>query len=109
MTDPGNERDQEVVRFMTTGKSRKVRASAKQAGNRGLGRVKGVPNKVTGELKDMILQALDGAGGITYLQARALDNPSAFLTLVGKVLPLQVNANVEGEIKGRLVWEWPKT
>ena len=87
----------------------KVLRSARKPPNAGKGRVKGVPNKVTAELKEMILQALDGAGGVAYLQEQATQRPSAFLTLVGKVLPLQVNANVEGEIKGRLVWEWPKT
>lgn len=55
-----------------------------------MGRKKGVPNKVTGELKDMILGALDGAGGIEYLKARAVDTPGPFLALVGKILPLQV-------------------
>ena len=60
--------------------------------NAGKGRPKGIPNKATKELKDMILQALDGAGGVSYLQERASDprTASAFLTLVGKVLPLQV-------------------
>jgi hypothetical protein len=54
------------------------------------GRPKGVPNKVTTELKDMILQALSGAGGVEYLIQRAQDSPGPFLALVGKVLPLQV-------------------
>lgn len=63
--------------------------------NAGKGRKKGVPNKVTGELKAMILQALDQAGGVDYLVARAGDSPTAFLTLVGKVLPLQVAGNGE--------------
>jgi hypothetical protein len=53
---------------------------------------KGVPNKASKELKDMILKALDGAGGVEYLQERAKDprTASAFLTLVGKVLPMTV-------------------
>jgi hypothetical protein len=53
---------------------------------------KGIPNKVTKELKDMILTALDGAGGVQYLTERARDprTASAFLTLVGKTLPLTV-------------------
>lgn len=53
---------------------------------------KGVPNKVTKELKDMILGALDDAGGQEYLASRAKDprTASAFLTLIGKVLPMQV-------------------
>jgi hypothetical protein len=58
----------------------------------GPGRPKGSTNKVTVELKDMILKALDGAGGVKYLQERAEDprTASAFLTLVGKTLPLTV-------------------
>lgn len=56
------------------------------------GRTKGTPNKVTAELKDMILGALDDAGGQEYLVARAKDprTSSAFLTLVGKALPLTI-------------------
>ena len=54
------------------------------------GRQKGTPNKVTGTLKDMILQALSNAGGTTYLETQAAKNPNAFLALVGRVLPLQV-------------------
>lgn len=37
----------------------------------------------------MVIQALDKAGGIEYLVAQSRDNPTAFLTLLGKVLPLQ--------------------
>jgi hypothetical protein len=64
----------------------------KKAGNRGVGRVKGVPNKVTKELKEMILGALDDAGGQVYLARQADENPTAFLTLVGKVLPMSIKA-----------------
>lgn len=67
----------------------------------GPGRKKGVPNKSNAALKDMILQALDGAGGVEYLQARAEDpkTASAFLTLVGKVLPMQVTGADGAAIK----------
>ena len=53
---------------------------------------KGIPNKVTRELKEMILGALDAAGGVDYLTERANDprTAGAFLTLVGKVLPMTV-------------------
>lgn len=54
------------------------------------GRPKGTKNKATAALKDMILQALSNAGGTRYLQQQAKKNPTAFLTLVGRVLPLQV-------------------
>lgn len=54
------------------------------------GRKAGTPNKLTRALKDMILQALANKGGVTYLEAQADTNPNAFMTLVGRVLPLQV-------------------
>jgi hypothetical protein len=41
----------------------------------------------------MILNALNVVGGCDYLAARALDTPAAFLTLVGKVLPLQLTGD----------------
>jgi hypothetical protein len=57
------------------------------------GRPKGVPNKITTSLKEMILTALSDAGGVAYLQRQAEENPGPFLALVGKVLPLQVEGS----------------
>lgn len=57
---------------------------------RGGGRPKGAKNKLGVALKDMILKALAQAGGEIYLLEQSKKNPTAFLTLVGKVLPLQV-------------------
>lgn len=54
------------------------------------GRKAGTPNKTTGALKEMILQALANKGGVEYLMQQADANPNAFLALVGRVLPLQV-------------------
>lgn len=69
------------------------------------GRKKGVGNKITRELKDMILAALDESGGIAYLKQQAQDNPSAFLTLVGKVLPLTVQGpGDQGEHSITITW-----
>ena len=58
----------------------------------GPGRPKGIPNKNTTQLKDMILKALDSAGGAEYLERRANDprTAAAFLGLVGKVLPMTI-------------------
>jgi hypothetical protein len=58
------------------------------------GRQKGTPNKHTRAVKDMILEALDKAGGVEYLLTQAGENPTAFLTLVGKTLPLTADLNV---------------
>ena len=60
-------------------------------GNAGKGRPKGSQNKSTAALKDMILAALDESGGVDYLTKQASQNPAAFLTLIGKVLPMQVS------------------
>lgn len=54
------------------------------------GRKKGTPNKLTADVKGMVLEALGKAGGVQYLLTQAHDNPNAFLTLVGKVLPMTV-------------------
>lgn len=61
----------------------------------GQGRPKGAVNKVSKQLKDMILGALDDVGGQTYLAQQAIDEPVAFLGLIGKVLPTTLNATVE--------------
>lgn len=74
----------------------KKRGPAK--GTRPSGRQKGTPNKITKALKDMILGALDKAGGEDYLVAQASANPNAFLTLVGKVLPMQVAGDPDNPI-----------
>ena len=64
----------------------------------GGGSRKGVPNKLTKDVKAMILGALDKAGGEQYLLARSADQPVAFMTLVGKVLPLQLTGEGGGAI-----------
>ena len=62
--------------------------------NAGKGRPKGAVNKTTALLKDAILRAAEAAGGkggtVAYLTDQAKDNPAAFLTLLGKVLPHQI-------------------
>lgn len=58
-----------------------------------MARPKGSPNKLPAHLKEMILSALDKAGGVDYLVKQADANPSGFMTLLGKVLPLQVQGD----------------
>jgi hypothetical protein len=60
------------------------------------GRRRGTPNKFSRELKEMILEALDRAGGVEYLTKRATDTPGPFLALVGKVLPMSVKTQGSG-------------
>lgn len=62
----------------------------------GMGRPKGAVNKNTKALKDMILGALAGAGGQEYLQRQADENPTAFMGLIGKVLPTELKGTGDG-------------
>ena len=47
----------------------------------------------------MILGALDDAGGQAYLMRQAEENPTAFLTLIGKVLPMTVAGDSDNPLK----------
>jgi hypothetical protein len=58
---------------------------------KGPGRPKGSVNKVTGDIRKMIDEALNKAGGVDYLVRQARKkNPAPFLALVGKCLPKDV-------------------
>jgi len=62
-------------------------------GGKGPGRPKGSVNKTTAILKDAILQAATDAGNgdmVAYLKDQAIANPGPFMSLLGKVLPMQI-------------------
>ncbi len=60
--------------------------------------MKGTPNRITTAVKDMLLAALDEAGGVAYLREQAHANPSAFLACLRSVIPLQVKTELSGEV-----------
>lgn len=64
---------------------------------------KGAVTKVTADLKSMILGALNMAGGADYLYRQAEASPAAFMTLVGKVLPMQVQGDKDNPIVMRVI------
>lgn len=66
----------------------------------GAGRPKGSPNKAALELKEKIILALEMVGGEKYLAQQAIDNPPSFLALIGKVLPKDIQKNID--IKGSI-------
>jgi hypothetical protein len=66
----------------------------------GPGRPKGCPNKTPTQLREMILRALDGAGGQKYLESVAKSHPQAFVSLIGKVLP----TTLEGQVSHTINW-----
>lgn len=72
----------------------------------GPGRPPGVKARLT-NLRDAVLEAFDMAGGAQYLYQLSQGTSSdraAFTGLVAKVLPTQINANVEGGIQVQLSW-----
>ena len=68
--------------------------------NAGKGRPKGVPNKHTITVKDMLRTALEKAGGAEYLQMQATLNPGPFMALIGKLIPSEISAKLTGEDGG---------
>lgn len=72
----------------------------------GPGRPKNVKNRLT-NLRDAVLEAFDQVGGAQYLARLAEGTSSdraAFVSLVSKVLPTQINAQVEGGVQIQLSW-----
>ncbi len=66
------------------------------------GRKKGTPNKVTGALKEAILMAAEKAhpeGMVGYLVHQAAENPNAFMSLLGRALPLTVGSDPDNPLQ----------
>lgn len=59
-------------------------------GNAGKGRPKGSPNKATRTIREAVLASFDAVGAEDYLVRQAHENPVAYLSLLGKILPTQV-------------------
>lgn len=88
--------------------TKKVHHSAgKRPPAAGKGRPKGAVNKFTKEIKDMISQALHNVGGVAYLEERANDpkTQAAFLGLVGKAMPLQVQGDKNNPMTVTFTWK----
>ena len=80
-----------------------------KAGIAGPGRKKGVPNKLSQDMKTMLEQALKRAGenvqkkrrslkdlepSVAYLADQAEDNPQAFMGLLRSLLPAKIDLDV---------------
>jgi hypothetical protein len=81
------------------------------------GRKEGTPNKVGADLKQSILDAAElagekhGAEGIkSYLAWAAKEHPAPFISLLGKVLPLQIKGDdgQGGGIVFKMIYEAKK-
>jgi hypothetical protein len=72
-----------------------------------MARPKGSENKENKAIKDMIRVALSRKGGADYFERQADENPASFMTLVGKLIPAEVDATLAGNIT--INWNLPKT
>jgi len=68
----------------------------------GAGRPAGSLDKGNALIREMIVEALDQAGGVEYLVRQANAKPAAFLALIGKVMPVQIEGAKGGPIEHSL-------
>lgn len=66
------------------------------------GRPKGATNKFTRDMREMIFQAFENAGGVEYLTTQAAENPVAFMALLGKIVPKEVALTVDESLAERI-------
>lgn len=59
-----------------------------------MSRPHGSKNKITRDMKEIIFQAFEKAGGVDYLVTVARRNPAAFLTLLGRIVPAEIKAEL---------------
>ena len=77
-------------------------------GERRGGRKRGTPNKATAALKDAILRAFDEAGGVSYLERIARDEPRVFCALLGRLIPHTVAGDADAPAVVEVQWLPPQ-
>lgn len=60
-----------------------------------MARPKGSKNSYGAEVKNLILASFGHVGGIEYLKQQAKENPSAYMTLLGKAIPKELAIEIE--------------
>jgi hypothetical protein len=72
-------------------------SSSTHGGRRpGAGRKAGVPNKLSTDVKQMVLKALNELGGYLWLVNKADEVPEAFMRLVARLIPTEVGLTGPG-------------
>ena len=61
------------------------------------GRQPGAVNKLNADVRDAIFNAFEKVGGQDYLVKVANEHPQVFCTLLGKILPKQVDMSVSAD------------
>lgn len=64
----------------------------------GIGRKKGVPNKVTASVKTALTEAFEKRGGVPALMRWANEDPTEFYKLWGRMLPQELHGKDGGPL-----------
>jgi len=72
------------------------------------GRKKGTPNKISTKLKNAIENAFAALGGEDYLVKIAEEDPRTFCALLGKILPMQGEAQADQPIRRTIITGVPR-
>jgi hypothetical protein len=64
--------------------------------NAGRGRPRGSRNKITSTIKEALEASFDAIGGAEWLAQQAHQNSSAYLHLLGRLLPSELRAEIQG-------------
>lgn len=78
---------------MAVRKKRLTKKAEPAPGKKRPGRRKGVPNKITGDIKRALARAFKKVGGVKYLEALASSDPRTFCTLLSKIVPQEREAS----------------
>ena len=100
---PADQRDG-ATRYINENLTMKFKPGEPRPAN--AGRKAGTPNRHTALLKDAILAAAEKAGKgdiVAYLERQAEENPVAFLSLLARVLPLQLRGDSDNPLVIRRV------
>ena len=72
------------------------------------GRLKGSPNKHTTDMRAAMVEAFDRAGGVEYLVKLAATDPKTFCSLVSKIIPTEIKAQIDGDLSFTVVTGVPR-
>lgn len=65
----------------------------------------GSKNSKSNELKNAVLASFDRIGGIAYLEKQAIENPTAYMALIGKIMPKEVEMQINRSLLEEVVDE----